>query len=79
MAKAAWITMAQQETSEMSPDTAAAFALGKEKFVALAVEPNKVIQKAWKNRVQNQKIRKSEAISGAGRDEALVVSPEGHD
>jgi hypothetical protein len=62
--------------SHRSPVSSWHLALGKEKFVALAVEPKKVIQKAWKNRVQNKsKERKSGATSGAGPDEALVLNP----
>ena len=59
------------ESSPHSSDTAAVFALGKQNFVALAVEPNKVIQKAWKNRVQSES-KKRKACSRS--DEALVMS-----
>jgi len=71
MATAAWTSISQLETSEMTPETASTFALGKETFIRIAVEPNKVIQKAWKNRIQSES-KKRKACSRS--DEALVMS-----
>ena len=74
IANAAWANLDSQDRDQMNPESLAAHSLGKEDFMKKATAKDKVVHKAWKNKItEANKKRKASELAAGARDRTTAV------